>query len=70
VVIDIVGCFCKLVKPDALNFTELLGVPLSPGQLVVKLMRKGVYLLPTQSDLVSVEGVKPKVSQIVVSDYF
>ena len=60
-VINIVGTYCVLTEPKRTEFSDLLGVPLSPGLLLTKLQRRGVNLLPTDEDLACVEEVVPKV---------
>ena len=60
-VINIVGTYCVLTGPKRTEFSDLLGVPLSPGLLLTKLQRRGVNLLPTDEDLACVEGIVPKV---------
>jgi Cancer susceptibility candidate 1 N-terminus len=61
-VINIVGTYCVLEGPKRTEFSDLLGVPLSPGLLLTKLQMRGVNLLPTDEDLACVEGIVPKVS--------
>lgn len=62
VVIDIVGADCVLVQPNAPHCRDLLGRPLSPGELLVQLQKKGIHLLPTDHDLAHAQGNCVKVS--------
>ena len=60
-VINIVGTHCVLISPVRTEFSDLIGVRLSPGLLLTKLQRRGVNLLPTADDLASVADIVPKV---------
>lgn len=64
VVIDIIGSQVCLIKPDTALFNDLLFVPMSPGCLLKRLQRKGINLLPAESDLEQSEACKPKLPVI------
>jgi len=50
VVIDIIGTMCKLVKPTIKCTSALIGVLMAPGELLLKLQRRGINLIPTEMD--------------------
>lgn len=60
-VIDVVGTKCKLVKPTLKQLSDLVGVEMSPGRLLYKLQKRGINVMPTDTDCTKVESVKPKV---------
>lgn len=60
IVIDVIGTSCKLVGPDRKEFSNLLGVELTPGVLLMRLQRRGINLMPTENDLSNVEGIATK----------
>jgi hypothetical protein len=66
IVIDIVGSKCKLVRPNDKVFIDLVGVSMDPGNLLNKLQRRGVNLLPTQYDSKNIENFKTKVFFFVI----
>jgi hypothetical protein len=50
VVIDINGSLCKLVKPVLKQLSHLIGVEMSPGNLLFNLQKCGINLFPTDLD--------------------
>ena len=66
IIIDIIGTSVKLISPDRVEFSDLLNIEMSPGSLLTKLQRRGINLLPNDSDLAAVTNVVPKVTKIFV----
>jgi hypothetical protein len=56
VVIIIEGTVCYLEEPKIPEFHDLIGVTMPPGTLLYKLQRRGLNLLATDNDLVSMES--------------
>jgi len=63
IVIDILGTVCKLVKPNLKQCADLIGVALTPGELLTKLQRRGITLNPFYSDSERMDGNVAKVSR-------
>jgi hypothetical protein len=61
---DITGSTVKLIRPVSKQFSDLIGVPYTPGQLLRRLQRRGVNIIPRTADLHSVitgQELAPKV---------
>lgn len=50
IVIDILESICKLVRPNSKHCADLIGVALTPGQLISKLQKRGININPFYSD--------------------
>lgn len=61
-IIEICGTACKLVKPTMKQFSDLIGVEMTPGHLLYKLHRRGINIMPTAHDCSKLKCVTPKVS--------
>lgn len=61
VVIDIIGTKCKLVKPTLDTLADLVGIAMTPGQLLIRLQRHGINLFPSYWDNKLVENNVTKV---------
>lgn len=61
IVIDIIGSQVCLIKPREPFVQDMLGVPMTPGALLLRLYKKGINLLPTDVDLFSVTNGHLKV---------
>jgi hypothetical protein len=70
VVIDIVGSYCKLMKPMTPVFADILDVLMNPGTLLRKLQKKGVNLLPNAVDLAIADRVITKVKFVMRGHVF
>ena len=57
VLIEINDSCCKLLKSTSRVFADLLGVEMSPGQLLYVLQRRGLNFLPLQNDFERVPGL-------------
>eukprot|EP00567_Pseudictyota_dubia_P001741 CAMPEP_0197465878 /NCGR_PEP_ID=MMETSP1175-20131217/64765_1 /TAXON_ID=1003142 /ORGANISM="Triceratium dubium, Strain CCMP147" /LENGTH=632 /DNA_ID=CAMNT_0043001901 /DNA_START=232 /DNA_END=2130 /DNA_ORIENTATION=+ len=55
VVLHISGSNCTLVAPDIPELSKLKGISQSPAQLLAKLSRSGLHLLPMDSDAAKME---------------
>ena len=71
IVIDVIGTQCKLesVKPNMSAFEGIVGVAMTPGQLVSKLQRRGINIAPYYSDALKMDGYTVKVQMIFIA-YF
>lgn len=49
-----------LVSPERREFSELIGVKMSPGVLLTKLQRRGVNLMPTAADFNAIKDISCK----------
>ena len=54
---------CVLIKPDDYVFADMIGVEMSPGQLLYTLQRRGVNFLPTSLEIEKVESIPRPVKQ-------
>ena len=50
VLIEVNDCCCKLMKSSSKMFADLIGVDMSPGQLLYVLQRRGLNFLPLLND--------------------
>lgn len=65
---DVIGSQVKLLRPVSKQFSDLIGVPYSPGQLLRRLQRRGVNIMPRSADI---EHVLSRVEvPSKVSDFF
>lgn len=62
VVIDVIGTKCRLVRPTIPQVSDLIGVDISPGQLVRKLLSKGINICPVYEDSEHIAGNVAKVA--------
>jgi hypothetical protein len=56
VVIEIKGTSCTLIKPSIKSTSSLIGIEMAPGELLLKLQRRGINLLPTDLDPSKIEN--------------
>lgn len=54
VVIDIVGAYCRLKKPDNSSTADILDKDMTPGALCRLLQCRGINIVPTEADLARV----------------
>jgi hypothetical protein len=67
IVIDVIGTKCMLVDPKIPEFENLIGVESTPGYLLYALQKRGVNIMPSESDCVGLEDIHPKVSYLIIS---
>jgi len=61
VVIDVMGTMCRLVRPNIIQLGDLLGVDVTPGQLIRKLQSRGINICPVYDDSQYIPGNVAKV---------
>ena len=72
VVIDVVGHQVRLLRPTSKHFKDLLGVLMSPGQLLRRLQKRGINIMPRMIESTSVItalGGSPKVAYMLCFVY-